>query len=335
MEKEPLISIVVPIYNLESYIRKCLGSLVGQSYSNLEIVVVDDGSSDGSRRIIEEFAHADARVKPVYKSNEGVSLARRDGIEASTGDYIFFIDGDDYLDADCIRLLLDAVREGTDIAAARIMRVTPTYCSPLPRNVGEKVSGEDFFRHLLRHDLFAGVASIMYRGDLIRDLNFYPDAPLWEDFLMNLQIALKPALERVSFVDEALYYYVQRPGSGNRQGVSLEYLQKFGGYIEGILAASPERVARCRIDILADRIHWYYIYISKGHNHWIGDTPFAVAIHDDVVSRCKELEAAGVAPSVIKMIRMYRHRWMRPAWRASALARKWKKSYDRRRAKRK
>lgn len=335
MEKEPLISIVVPIYNLESYVRKCLGSLVGQSYANLEIVVVDDGSSDGSHRIIEEFAHADARVKPVYKSNEGVSLARRDGIEASTGDYIFFIDGDDYLDGDCIRLLVDAVRDGADIAAARIMRVTPTYCSPMPRKVGKKVSGEEFFRHLLRHDLFAGVASIMYRGDLLRGLNFYPDATLWEDFLMNLQIALKSAVERVSFVDEALYYYVQRPGSGNRLVVSLEYLQKFGGYIEGIFAASPERIARCPIDILANRIHWYYIYISKGRNPWIGDTPFAVTLYADVGRNRRELIEVGVAPSVIKMIRMYRHRWMRPAWRANALARKWKKSYDRRRAKRK
>ena len=335
MEHKDLISIVVPIYNLEKYVGKCLESLLSQSYDNLEIIVVDDGSVDGSRRVVEELAHADRRIKPFYKKNEGVALARRDGIALATGDYVMFIDGDDYLDADCVGLLYAALADGADMAAARIMRLTSKYCSPVPRHVEVEVSGDRFLRHLLRHDIFAGVASVMYRRELLQGLRFCPDISLWEDFLMNLQIALNPRINKVCFVDEALYYYVQRPGTGNRQSVSADYLMRFCSYVAEVLSSAPAISSKYPVDILADRMHWFSIYISKSHNPWIGATTFARALCNDVSQNRKELVRAGVSRSLIRMILMYPHEWMRPFWRMSVLVGKWRKSYERRRDARK
>ncbi len=92
-----LVSVVVPVYNLEKYIENCLKSIVAQTYKNLEIICIDDGSTDGSARIIKEFAGTDERIKYFYQRNQGLSATRNEGIRISTGEYILFIDADDFL----------------------------------------------------------------------------------------------------------------------------------------------------------------------------------------------------------------------------------------------
>lgn len=106
-----LISIIVPIYNVENYVVKCIKSIIDQSYNNLEIILVDDGSTDMSSEICDKFASADSRVKVIHTSNFGLVHARKEGLKVARGNFIGFVDGDDYIDDDCYELLLNKMNE--------------------------------------------------------------------------------------------------------------------------------------------------------------------------------------------------------------------------------
>jgi len=100
----PLISIIIPVYNVESYLKDCLESVINQTYKNLEIIIINDGSQDNSKEICYNYAKKDSRIKLINKKNEGVSAARNTGMDLATGEYISFIDSDDYIDNDMIEI---------------------------------------------------------------------------------------------------------------------------------------------------------------------------------------------------------------------------------------
>ena len=101
-----LISIIIPAYNIENYIAKCLDSLLNQTYRNLEIIVVDDGSSDNTGKVIDDYLSKYDNIKVIHKKNAGVSAARNSGIEVASGDYIGFVDGDDTVDEEMFHIVV-------------------------------------------------------------------------------------------------------------------------------------------------------------------------------------------------------------------------------------
>ncbi len=113
MEVRPLISVIVPIHNVKEFLKKCIESIIKQSYTNLEIILVDDGSTDGSEKICDEYAVKDSRIKVIHKSNGGLVSARKAGIQVATGDYAAYVDGDDWLEEEAYEKLLDLV--GTNL----------------------------------------------------------------------------------------------------------------------------------------------------------------------------------------------------------------------------
>ena len=116
---EQKVSIVVPVYNVEKYLKRCVDSLIEQSYSNLEILLVDDGSKDSSLSICKEYELKDSRIRVFHKENEGLGLTRNYGIERATGEYITFVDSDDYLTTDAIAVMLDrAIATNADVVIA-------------------------------------------------------------------------------------------------------------------------------------------------------------------------------------------------------------------------
>ena len=116
---KPLISIVVPVYNVESYIRQCIESLLNQTYRYLDIILVDDGSLDTSGMICDEYAAADKRITVMHQSNQGVSAARNQGVQTAKGEYIAFVDADDWLTPDYLACLQSAMsKSGADIVVA-------------------------------------------------------------------------------------------------------------------------------------------------------------------------------------------------------------------------
>lgn len=117
MCEQPLVSVIIPVYNVEQYLYECIDSVVAQTYTNLEIILVDDGSTDGSGKICDEYAEKDERILVMHKKNEGVSSARNSALEISTGTYVAFIDADDYVDSNFINKLYMALfNNNVDIA---------------------------------------------------------------------------------------------------------------------------------------------------------------------------------------------------------------------------
>lgn len=136
IKNTPLISVIVTVYNLEKYLDKCVDSIVNQTYLNLEIILVDDGSEDSSGRKCDEYANRDARIKVLHKRNEGAVSARKAGIEIATGDYIGFVDGDDWIENNMYELMVHAcVEESVDIVSVE--------------NVREYEDGRSYIEHIL------------------------------------------------------------------------------------------------------------------------------------------------------------------------------------------
>lgn len=116
-----LISVIVPVYKVEKYIKKCIESIINQTYENLEIILVDDGSPDNCGKICDEYAKKDKRIKVIHKENGGVSSARNLGLEKSNGQYITFIDSDDWIEEEYCEILLTTLKEqNADCAICRL-----------------------------------------------------------------------------------------------------------------------------------------------------------------------------------------------------------------------
>ena len=107
----PLITVIVPVYNKVNYVTRCIDSILAQSYKNLQVILVDDGSTDGSSDICDEYAAKDSRVEVVHKKNGGLSSARNCGIRIAKGEYVGFVDADDYIDVEMYRTLYDEVKK--------------------------------------------------------------------------------------------------------------------------------------------------------------------------------------------------------------------------------
>lgn len=117
LSKKTLISVIVPIYNVKMYLKQCVDSILGQTYENVELILVDDGSTDGSGKICDEYAQKDNRIKVIHKRNEGAVKARKVGLQEATGNYILYVDGDDWLEPNMIERLYDILREqNVDVA---------------------------------------------------------------------------------------------------------------------------------------------------------------------------------------------------------------------------
>ena len=123
MYSEELISVIVPVYNVKKYINRCVDSIIHQSYKNLEIILVDDGSTDGSGFLCDNYKQVDSRIKVIHKENGGLSDARNAGLEIAVGKYVTFVDSDDWIRKDYAKLLLEAAQYGnTKISACAYIK---------------------------------------------------------------------------------------------------------------------------------------------------------------------------------------------------------------------
>ena len=125
MENRPLISVIVPVYNMQDYLETCMNSILGQTYENLEIILVNDGSKDSSPQMCDAFAEKDSRIKVIHKENGGLSSARNAGLDVATGDYIGFVDSDDSIRPNFFELLYDnLVKTDADVSVCRLTNCT-------------------------------------------------------------------------------------------------------------------------------------------------------------------------------------------------------------------
>ena len=148
MIQQPLVSIIIPVYNVEKYLSQCLESLINQTYSNLELIIINDGSPDSSHLIIDEFVKKDLRIKVVNQKNSGLSLARNAGVKYSTGEFIMFVDSDDWVDLNLVENLINHYL-GNDIVLCSYMRQYDSVKIPRVLDLEGQMEGSSFQLRLL------------------------------------------------------------------------------------------------------------------------------------------------------------------------------------------
>ena len=216
--KEKKVTIVVPIYNVEKYLDKCLYSIINQSYRNLEIICINDGSKDNSEKIVLEYKKNDKRIVYIKKKNGGLSSARNTGIEKATGDYICFVDSDDWVNHEYVKKLVNNLEENnSDISICNIKHI---YEDGKEKKVSfgiteNKVMDEcETLKELFIGDLLQNhTVNKLYKTELFRKNNIlYPVGRIYEDVFTTYKLFL--SAKRISLLNDYLYYYLQeREGS--------------------------------------------------------------------------------------------------------------------------
>ena len=210
----PLISIIIPVYNVASYLRESLDSAIKQSYKNLEIIIIDDGSTDGSGAICDEYKN-DPRITVIHQTHHGVSNSRNVGLDVATGEYIAFLDADDAYHPDFIKCMLKAI-EDVDVSVSRFERYKLS--SDIGRSKGKlapiaKAGSYDRIEALRLHLnglISTAVWDKLYRKELWKNVRF-PDGHVWED--IDVVYRIFDLCNCVRVVDRVLYFYRMRPGS--------------------------------------------------------------------------------------------------------------------------
>lgn len=215
----PKVSIIIPCYNLEGYIDTCLNSCMVQSYQNIEVLVVNDGSSDGSKAIVDAYARRDGRIRPIHKSNEGVALARRTGILEASGEFLFFLDGDDTIEINAMDALVqEALEKGADMVKGEYSLETAAGYRDQKYGRYGVYDRLDFLRQMLKERLFPLWGILYSRRLFSEDLDYQAGIKRGED--AALLALLVSQAQKVVLIEKVVYYYRSRPGSITRD-VSL------------------------------------------------------------------------------------------------------------------
>lgn len=210
--EEALISIVVPVYNVEKYLQRCLNSIQKQSYTNLEIILVDDGSKDSSGSICEEIAKTDDRIQVIHKENGGLSDARNVGVKHATGEYIAFVDSDDYLDENYVLYLYEICKKNSaEIAICRHKRTSQDDEKGENGYSAEVFTNVEALEHMLYQKKFNMSAWAKLYKRALFDGVAYPKGEIYED--VNTTYKLIERAKRVGYCTNHLYFYYANPQS--------------------------------------------------------------------------------------------------------------------------
>lgn len=208
--KKPKISIIISVYNISQFLEKCIESCINQTFRDIEIIVVNDGSTDSSGSIIEKYAGLDKRIVPVTKENEGLLLARLTGCSVAQGEYIFFLDGDDYLPEDALEPLYDAIKANDlDYVMGEhciVVGDNIEYCKN--ENSDLILSGKDFLYNLVPKRW--NIWGILMKKSLCNEFIIKPIS-MGEDLFLNMQIL--PKAKRAMGIRHSVYYYVRHAKS--------------------------------------------------------------------------------------------------------------------------
>lgn len=225
MKNRVKVSIVVPIYNIEKYLEKCIKSLISQTYNNIEIILVDDGSTDKSAVICDKFASEDKRIEVIHKENGGLSSAREAGITATTGDYVMIVDGDDWLDSHTIQRCINVLEENENVKCILFSYVKEFENNSIPMHVmdgtkyfSQKEAEDKIYRRLFglsdtelshpeRMDNVVSCCMKLYKTEIARNGKYYDTKVVGssEDALFNMYALYKSG--EMIYLDECFYHY--------------------------------------------------------------------------------------------------------------------------------
>ena len=222
MMQDTLISVIVPVYKVEAYLARCVRSIRNQTYRNLEIILVDDGSPDNCGAMCDGFAREDDRIRVIHKPNGGLSSARNAGIAVARGEYFGFVDSDDWIEPEMYETMLEtALRENVKLvcagrydASSETEEKTVGLCPP----VSEVLSGEELVRRIFTwNNVDSAAWDKLYHRDLFREIR-YPEGRVIEDVPVTWLMVLDAG--RAAMVSKPFYNYFHRPGSITTASIS-------------------------------------------------------------------------------------------------------------------
>ena len=233
-----MVSIIVPIYNVEKYLKRCIDSILNSTFQDFELILVDDGSTDGSSAICDDYTAKDARVRTIHQTNQGLAGARNSGLDQASCDYILFVDGDDVIHPNMIQVLVDAL-SGGDYDFSMICGL-PVYEDEYLSFLNDKKLGlSSQVRELTREDYYKGLLTPppghfqynfswnkLYRREFIGNEKFINTAI--EDMEFNFR--LMPKMKRAAFVETNLYYWIQRDTSLTHGGLNRRYVNRIESF---------------------------------------------------------------------------------------------------------
>ncbi len=262
------ISVIIPVYNVENYLRRGLDSVINQTYSNLEIIIIDDGSKDNSSKICDEYSLKDKRIKVVHKQNEGVSKARNAGLQIATGDFVTFMDPDDVIHERMYELLYKEITEKkTDLVMCGFKHIfeKDNVEKRVVENNLTKLEKESIYPYLLKigttekdgnihtENVMGCVWRVLFSRDIIADVTF-PDLKLSEDLVFMMDVFNKNP--KVAVVNEPLYGYFQRATSAMHNFNEDKIKEKMKSF-EMVLLKSKNKVSEDQ-----HNAYKYHVYAS-------------------------------------------------------------------------
>lgn len=214
MSDNPLVSIIIPVYNVEKYLERCVDSVLGQTYKSLEIILVDDGSTDNCGKICDTYKLSDTRISVIHKKNGGLSDARNCGMKISNGDYIFFVDSDDWIKKECIQtLIFYALEKDADVVISKYISVSDETMLQIKNKPTSAVmlTKMTALSDLLYQKKFTTSAcGKLFKATVIKNVQF-PVGKLFEDVETIFKII--ESSERIVLLNDNLYYYFERTNS--------------------------------------------------------------------------------------------------------------------------
>lgn len=218
---EELISIIVPVYNVESYLRKCLDSIRNQIYTNFEVILIDDGSADESLKICNEYAQKDKRFIVLSQANKGVSSARNKGLSVAKGKYISFVDSDDTIHPNYLQVLYNNIkRESADMSVCRWLGSDQV--PPKDKTETQVWNQEEtFYEYFVKRQMDGSVYAKMYKRECIADISFDVNLRIGEDQIFVIQAIER--CKRIVFQDISLYTYLIRNTSAMKSILDSRY----------------------------------------------------------------------------------------------------------------
>lgn len=246
--KEKKVSIIIPVYKVENYLENCLESIVGQTYKNLEIILVDDESPDSCPMICDQYAEKDPRIKVIHKKNGGAASARNRGLEIITGDYVAFVDSDDYVDENYIKRLVELLEDSrADISVCSYSNV---YTNRIEKVEMEKTgiySEEEFLERFLWDWKCGLLWNKMFKSKVIKGIRFV-EGHVIDDEFFTYKVVMNA--NKINITNESLYYYRQRISGVMNQGRKRQILLDRIEYLTERFELVTDKYPKLRVQYL-------------------------------------------------------------------------------------
>lgn len=236
-ENAPLVSVIVPVYKAEHYLKECVNSLLNQTFQNYEVILVNDGSPDSSGHICDEYAKGDQRIKVIHKKNEGANKARATGVEHASGQWILFVDSDDTIPTQALtNLFSKAQKESLDIAIGAWRKIYPTHKRLIPLYINGELSSINYLKALLLEKCYVGPVGKLFNRNLFDDETFNIPSEITnnEDLVMNLRLARR-AHKIGAFPQMVVYNYFFRENSISQQQMLVQQWDQVFNLVEKII----------------------------------------------------------------------------------------------------